>query len=232
MVMQTDATFQEVFSQVSSSNSIKLLPWCVFFSVPLHYMSRVLATTMEQDEDVPATTTASESEGSLAPGPSSSQAHPTRTPQPPVTPLQDILSVGTPPMGCPFAEFLASPKQKKQACSTSGSLSNHCDKRVCVDSQEVEARSEHSSAQCNEDTPKLVLEAGPSFNKQQGQGPISTPLVKPEPPLILMMVLWQEAQGVPGIRPYLTQTHQGRIQPFPIWIQTLETASHTWTQMK
>ena len=43
MVKQADATFQEVFSQMSLANSSKLLPWCISSAVPLHYMSRVLA---------------------------------------------------------------------------------------------------------------------------------------------------------------------------------------------
>ena len=43
MAKEADATFQEVFSQVSSTNSIKLLPWCIFSTVPLCYMSEALA---------------------------------------------------------------------------------------------------------------------------------------------------------------------------------------------
>ena len=66
VVKQADATFQEVFSQMTLTDLIKLLPQCVSSTVPLCYMSRVLATTMQQDEDVPATTTVSEWEGSLA----------------------------------------------------------------------------------------------------------------------------------------------------------------------
>ena len=145
MVKQADAIFQEVFSQVSSTDSIKLLPWCISSTVPLCYMSRVLATAMQQ-HDIPATTTVSEPDGSPALAPSSSPACPTRTPPLPVPPLLDISFVGTPPVGHPFAEFLAGPTQKKWDCSSSGSLSNHPKKRTLVDSQEVEARSEHCSA--------------------------------------------------------------------------------------
>ena len=109
MVKQADANFQEVFSQVSLADSMKLLPWCISSAVLLHYMSRALATTAQQDEDVPATTTASEPKDSLAQGPSSSQACLPRTPPLPVPSLPDILFVGTPPVGCPFAEFLPIP---------------------------------------------------------------------------------------------------------------------------
>ena len=78
-------------------------------------------------------------------------------------------------MGCPFAEFLAILTQKKWDCSSSGSLSDHHDKKTCVDSQGVEARSKHSSAQGDKDTPESVLEAGPTFKQQQGQEPTSPP---------------------------------------------------------
>ena len=63
------------------------------------------------------------------------------------------------------------------------------------------------------DTPKLVLEARPSFIQQQGQEPTNPLPVQPGPLLILMLVLWQEAPGVLEIRPHLTQTHQGRMWP-------------------
>ena len=161
MIKQTDATFQEVFSKVSTADSIKLLPWCTSSTVPLCYMSGALATTMQQDEDIPATSAASEPEGSPAPGPSSSPTHPPQTPSLPVPPLPDIPFVGTPLVGFPFAEFLAVFTQKKWDYSSSGSLNDHHDKTTHVDSQEVEARSEHSSAQGNEDMPKFIPEAVP-----------------------------------------------------------------------
>ena len=128
MVKQADATFLEVFSQVSSANSIKLLPWCISSAALLCYMSEVLATGVQQDEGIPATTTASEPEDSPAPGPSGSLACPPRTLPLPVPPLPDIPFIGTPPVGCPFAEFLAIPTQKKQDHSLSNSLGVHHDK--------------------------------------------------------------------------------------------------------
>ena len=65
-------------------------------------MSGVLATIEQKDEDVSAITTASEPEGSLTPGPSSSPAHPPGTPPLSVPPLPDIPFVGTPPGGMPI----------------------------------------------------------------------------------------------------------------------------------
>ena len=125
-------------------------------------MSGVLAITMQQDEDILAFTTASEAEGSPAQDASSSPTHPPGTLPFPVPSLPDIPFIGTPPVG----ELLAIPTWKKQHHSPSGSLGNRCNIRT-----QVEARSEHSSAQGEEDTPKLVPEAGPSFNQQQGQVP-------------------------------------------------------------
>ena len=107
---QTDATFPEVVSQVSSADYIKSLPWHISVAVPLYYMSGMMATATQQDEDVPA---AFKPEGSPAPGPLSSPVHPPRTPPLPVPPLLDIPMVGTPPVGQAFAEFLAISKQKK-----------------------------------------------------------------------------------------------------------------------
>ena len=113
MVEQTDATFQEVFSRVSLPDSIKLLPWCISSTVPLHYMSRALTTATQQGKDVPATTTASDPEGSPSAGPLSSPTYPPGTPPLPVPPLPDIPLGGTPLVGYPFADFLAVSTQKK-----------------------------------------------------------------------------------------------------------------------
>ena len=64
-------------------------------------------------------------------------------------------------MGHPFAGFIAGLTQKKQDCSPSSSLGNHCNKRTHVDSQEVKARSEHSSTWGEEDTLTLNWRLGP-----------------------------------------------------------------------
>ena len=110
MIKQADATFQEVFSQVILADSIKLLPWCISVAVLLCYMNRMMATALQEDENV---TAASEPEGSLAPGPSSSPVHPPGTPPLPVPSLPDISFIGTPSVGHSFAEFLAISIQKK-----------------------------------------------------------------------------------------------------------------------
>ena len=146
---------------------------CLLHSSPL--LRRALATAAQQDEDVPATTTASKPEGSLAPDPSSSPAWPPRTLPLPVPPLLDIPFVGTPLVGLPFAGVLGVTTWKKWDPSSSSSLGNLHDKRTHDHSQEVKAKSEHSSAQGNEDMPKLLLEAGPYLKQQKGQEPTIPP---------------------------------------------------------
>ena len=96
MTQEGNATFQEVFSMVSLADLIKLLPWHVSSAVPFCYVGEALATTVQQGENVQSTTAAPQPEGSLAPGPLSSPAHPTGT-LPPLMPLlPDIPFVGTP----------------------------------------------------------------------------------------------------------------------------------------
>ena len=174
MVKEADSTFQEVFSQTSSTDSVKLLPWWVSSAVPLHYMNEVLAITVQQEEDVPVTTTVPKPEGSQGPDPSDSPAHQTGTPPPPVPPLLDISFFGTPMVGHPFAGLIVGPAQKKQDHSLSGTLGDQCNKWTHVNSQEVKVRSKHSSTQGNEDMPELAPEARPSSNPQ-GQEPTSPP---------------------------------------------------------
>ena len=147
---------------MSLADSMKLLPWCVSMAVPLHYLRRMMATITQLDEEIPA---APEPEDLPNPGPSSSPVHPSRTLPLPVPPLPDIPLVGTPPLGCPFAEFIAISTQKKQDCCPSHLLDHHCNKRTHVNSQEVKAKSEHSSTQGNEDTPEMILDTGTSFGQ-------------------------------------------------------------------
>ena len=57
MDQEGNVIFQEVFSMVSLTDSIKLLLLCVSSTVPFCYMSEALATTTQQGEDISATTT-------------------------------------------------------------------------------------------------------------------------------------------------------------------------------
>ena len=153
----------EVFTMASLWKSIKLLPWCVSSAVPPHYISEALVVATWQGKNTPPSAVAPKpyelptlgsSQFSLSNWHSSS----------PGPLLPDLPFVSTPP----FSEFLAISTQKKWGRSSSGSPYNHHNKRTYVDSQEVKARSEHSSAQGGEDMHELILGTGTSF-KQQGQ---------------------------------------------------------------
>ena len=121
MIDQTDATFQEVFSQASLTEAVKLLSWCIPVVVPFHYISGTVITAAQQDKGISTISkpclTRSEPElephGSLAPGPSGGL-----TPLPGTSPLSmpslpDIPLAGTPLVGHPFSDFLAIPSQGK-----------------------------------------------------------------------------------------------------------------------
>ena len=64
-----------------------------------HNQAAALATTAQQEEDVPLTIDIPRPEGSQVPDPSDSPAHYTGTPPLPVPPFLDITFVGTPPFG-------------------------------------------------------------------------------------------------------------------------------------
>ena len=170
MAKEADTTFQEVFSQASWTDLIKLLPQCVSSAVPLHYMSKALTTTVWQEEDVPVTITVPMLEDSQALNPSDSPAGQTGTPPLPMPPFLDIPFVDTFLVWHPFAGFSAGPIQKMWNHSSSDILSDQCNKRTHIDSQEVEVWIKHSSTQDNENSSKLVPEDG-SSPKPQGLEP-------------------------------------------------------------
>ena len=114
MAEETDTTFHEVFSEEISTNFIKLLPWCFFSAVPLHYISDALATVIQQEEYIPATIVLPKLEGSQALDPSGSPAFKTETPPLPVPLLPDTLFVGTPPVGAHSLGSLPAPHRKSR----------------------------------------------------------------------------------------------------------------------
>ena len=52
MLNQTDATLQDVLSQMSSMETIRLLPWCVSVVVPPHYIGQAATMATQQDEGI------------------------------------------------------------------------------------------------------------------------------------------------------------------------------------
>ena len=52
---QTDATLQEMLSQASSMETLKLLPCCLSMVVPFHYIGKTTTTAAQQDEGISIT---------------------------------------------------------------------------------------------------------------------------------------------------------------------------------
>ena len=107
MAQEGNTAFQELFAMASPAESIKLLPWCASSAFPSCYTSEALAAATQLSKNVPATTTAPKQEESTTPGPFHSPAHLSETPYPSIPLLPDLPFIDTPPVGCPFAEFLA-----------------------------------------------------------------------------------------------------------------------------
>ena len=167
---------QEVLSQVSSTEPIKLLPWCISVVVPLHYISKATTTATQQDEGISIVfdpcSTASESEphGLPVPGPSG-----VMIPSPVMSPLSvssmpDIPLGSTPLLGHSFAGLTIPPKGK-QDHSPSDSPNHLHVKMTCVTSLEIEVRSKHSSTWGNDHTPDPTPETRTDSEQQQQESP-------------------------------------------------------------
>ena len=150
---QTDATLQEVLSQVSSVEAIKLLAWCVSVVVPFCYISRATTMAALQDEGIPiasrpcTTVPGPKPHGLPVPGPPRLLTLPFVTSSLLVSSLADIPLAGIPLLGCPFAN-LTIPSKGKWDHFSSDSLNCLHVKRTCITSPEVEIGSEqHSSTQ-------------------------------------------------------------------------------------
>ena len=102
--------------------------------------------------------------------------------------------------------------------------------KACINSQEVEVMSEHSSTQGDE----------PLDHKGRN---LPVPLsVRPRPLLMLVTVQWWEPQRAPGIRtvrampntggPHPTRMHPERTWLIWIWSQPAGTVSSVWPQMR
>ena len=117
MIDQTDATLQQVLSQASLMEAVKLLPWCISAVVPFHYISRDATTATQPDESVPIISRPHpmvpepEPCGSPVPGPSGVTI-PSMTSPLPVSSLPDMPLAGTPLLGCPFDDLANTSKGK------------------------------------------------------------------------------------------------------------------------
>ena len=82
--------------------------------VPSHYISEVLVTATQLSENAPATTAVPKPEEAPTLVPFNSPAHLSETPPPIIPLLLDLPFMGTPPVWCPFADFLAISTQKSR----------------------------------------------------------------------------------------------------------------------
>ena len=186
MIDQTDATLQEVFSQASLMEVVKLLPWCISAVVPFCYIGRAITIAVQQDEGISIISnpcpTASQPQPELhglpVPGPSGGVTPPPGTSPLPMSSLPDITLAGTPLVGHPFADLLAIPSKGKQDHSPSDSLDHHHTKRTHITSPEVEVGSEYSSTQDDDHILDLTPETrtGSRWQRQESYSPFSSPI--------------------------------------------------------
>ena len=174
MAQKGNTAFQEVFAMASSMESLKLLPWCISSAVPSHYISEALVTTTWTGQKCPSHQCCTWTRGVNCFGAfqqSSSSfwnycCHHISFSWPSL--------YGHSPIGTPTCWVPIHLHTEKGDCSPSGSLDHHCNKRTCIDSKEVKARSDHSCTQGDKNMPELVPEAGPS-SEQWEQEPASPP---------------------------------------------------------
>ena len=118
MIDQTNSTLQEVLSKASSTEAIKLLPWCLSVVVPLCYISEAASVAAHQDESIsiasePCPTVLDpEPHGLPVPDPSGSLIPPPVMSPLPVYSIPDIPLDGTPLLGCSLAGQTIPPKEK------------------------------------------------------------------------------------------------------------------------
>ena len=192
-------------SQLSSANLIKLLPWCVSSTVPLHYMRDVLPTTTHYEEHIPSTITVPKPDSSPALGPSDSPACPTGTLPLPVPPYQLSLLLALPLWDTHLLSSLPVPPRKSGTAlpvvhsaiiMTRGPMLTPKILRLGVNT---------ALHMVMKTCPNWYQRPDLSLNNEGRNLP--TPLlVQLGPTLILMTELQWEAQGVPEIRPHPTQT--------------------------
>ena len=241
MAKETDATFQAVFSQVSSTDSIKLLPWYISPVVPLCYMNEALATSVQQDEDISVTTTVPKLEDSQAPDPSDSPACQTGTPLLWMHPLLDIPFNGTPPqLGAHLLDSLPAPHRESGTTLQAVPSMTNVISRPMLTPRRLRSRANTALHRVMKTHPNWYWRLGPALNHKGRNLPVPLP-VQPRPLLILTMVLWWEPWGVLGIRtvrtmpttlgPHPTWTCPERMWLTLMWSQPLGTVSHVQTQM-
>ena len=139
MAKEADTSFQEVFSQASSTDLDQVATLvCLFCSFPSLHEPRAGHCCRDRKEDIPATTTAPKPECSQIPDPSDSPDLSNWNSISSSASLTGIFPLWELPwLGAHLLVSSPAPMQKKLDHSSSGTLSGHCNKQSHVDSQEV-----------------------------------------------------------------------------------------------
>ena len=170
MAEKVDATFQEVFSEMSSTDSVRLLPWCISTAanpgmIPIHYMSEALTTTVQQRMDAPVATTALGSEGSQALASTNNPAHQTGTPPLPFFPCHTFYLSAFPQLGVHLSGLSSIPSTKSRITSPTVHLMIDLGRGPWPKLQtEADVSSGHNTSQGNRELPETPSEICDSEN--------------------------------------------------------------------
>ena len=163
MAEEVDTTFQEVFSETSLTDSVRLLPRCISTTtnpgaIPMHYMGEALATTMQWRVDAPAAATVLEPEGPQAPVSTSSPVHQAGAPPLPIFSMLDIPLIGTPPVGHSLIRFIIDPLHKKQDHSPISAPDSQPGEMAHAETTEANVSSGHRTVQGTGELPEMPPE--------------------------------------------------------------------------
>ena len=163
MAKEVDATFKEVSSETSLTDSVRLVS-CSFSTtanpgiIPICCMSKALATAMQQRADAPATATAQELNGPQAPASMSNPAFQIETPPLPILCMSDIPLISTLQVGCLLIRFIFNPPHKMQDHSPSSAPDDQSGKRAHAKTAEANVSIGHNTPQGKKEPPRIPLE--------------------------------------------------------------------------
>ena len=225
MAEEADTAFQEVFSETSSADLVKLLPWYISSAVPLCYMNEVLATAALQREDVPATTTKPKLEclQALAPRQFSSSNLDSISSSASLR-ISPLLAL--PQLDAHLPDSLLAPCRKSGTVLPAACSVINTTNEPMLTPKWLRLGVNTALQRAMRICPNCHWRLDPALNHKGRNLP-----VQPRPLLIWAIVQWWEPQGVLGIRtvrvtpttvgPYLTQTHPERMWLTQIWSQPL-----------
>ena len=104
-----------------------------------------MTTVMQPEADAPADNITTEFEGSLTPASISNPAHQASAQPPPILPISDMPTTGT-PAGFPFSMLAFNPKHKKWDHSPDSTPNDQCGKRAHIETKEANISSGQSTS--------------------------------------------------------------------------------------